>query len=105
MSEPIDECEQCDLDDLVGKEFVLKEKYDQLQAKLDIYEKALEFYADKSQMNHGIDFGDDETGFINEDDFDSIFKFDKWSEHDYYVYGKRARQALEDAKKVGIKSE
>ncbi len=63
------------------------------------FEKALEvirFYGDFKQMNHGFtaDSVDEETCFVNEDDFEEINEIEKWSEDSYLVYGKKAREFL-----------
>ena len=73
----------------------MREEVRKLQAENERLRAALEFYADHKQMNHGFDMNE-ETHFVSEDDFESIEKIEPWEyrEHEYFVYGKRARQAL-----------
>lgn len=69
-----------------------------LTLQRDIMKKALEFYSDQKQMNHGIEITCDETGFVNDGDFEHIGQIEpnEYREREYYVYGKTARKALSE---------
>jgi hypothetical protein len=73
-----------------------------LQQKLDEAIEVIKFYADHTQMNHGFtaDSLYEDTCFVNISDFENINEIEpnEYREHEYEVYGMRAREYL---KKVG----
>lgn len=93
---------QCKLNDEIH------EKNEALLKIVKAQTEALEFYGDHKKMNHGMNYADDETAFINEDDFQCINEIEPCDYRDdfYHVHGKKARQALaetaEQLKKLGV---